>query len=320
MIHIRKIKKTNKFTSIFFLITVLFFAYSKEIDPDQDWASYLMNLENKNFLLSITKSFSIFFWYYFLLYPIQILLGSSELALLLVKLLIVAICFYVYQKKIKNKRGLFIILLFLIFVPAFTENYQEFLRQGTSIAILLFSFTTKNKYLRYLSLALSALFHFVAFVPIIFFYFSRVFFGINKFNNDLCKRSSWTFPSLSIVLILSVFVSFYFLAIGNQTLSENKISFFQGNRTSIFAIIYLFVYGSYLLIIINKSKIILHIVSFLIVSSILFVYTFLTDFGRMISLVIPIHFASTVLIDEKLKFNIDALATIVFGTVLTIIY
>jgi len=247
-------------------------------------------------------------------------LGSSELALLLVKLLIVAICFYVYQKKIKNKRGLFIILLFLIFVPAFTENYQEFLRQGTSIAILLFSFTTKNKYLRYLSLALSALFHFVAFVPIIFFYFSRVFFGINKFNNDLCKRSSWTFPSLSIVLILSVFVSFYFLAIGNQTLSENKISFFQGNRTSIFAIIYLFVYGSYLLIIINKSKIILHIVSFLIVSSILFVYTFLTDFGRMISLVIPIHFASTVLIDEKLKFNIDALATIVFGTVLTIIY
>jgi len=300
--------------SFLFFGFILFFAYLKEAKLGEDWESYYLNLEADVLLIDTVKQY----WYRYFLFPLRIWLGSSDSALMAVKLITVSTFFVVYQRSAKTLSDFLVLFVVLIFVPSMSDNYMELLRQGTALSIALVATTLSGNLLRYAVYLIAVLFHAVSTFPIALIIFSGAIFKANG-PTGKCERVKFLATCLLIALILSLVSCTLLISGFSSDFLDLDIMFFQGDRSNLYAVIFLVLYATYLIFQSLASRQVLHCVSFFMVGAVLAFYPVTTDFGRMITLISPFHFAAAFLIDRNFQRKIDALAAVAFGSALALI-
>ena len=204
--------------------------------------------------------------------PLLGLIGEAKGTMLALKLLTV-VSFGVVS--IKRENSLYLLLFFAIILclELFADNYNEFLRQ--SHALLLFLYGLRySRYTRAILWCLAGLIHLVS-VPIICLF---LIFGIvvRDWSNIDGKIFTLVFLVSPIFIFLSLFI-------------ETSIPGLSGNRTNFFAISMLLAYSGLHLYNFLYDKGILTALMFGLSLSVLIGYPLLTDFGRLVSLLLFLH-------------------------------
>ena len=234
----------------------------------EDYLAVLDNIESEGLVLSSYKSS----WYNFLVMPLLGLIGEAKGTMLALKLITVVFFGYV---SINRENSLYLLLIFalILCLELFADNYNEFLRQ--SHALLLFLFGLRySRIIRMILWCLAGLIHLVC-VPII-----GIFFVLSIVVRDWSDVDGRIFTLVYLLSPIFIFLSLFI---------ETSIPGLSGNRTNFFAIIMLLAYSGLHLYNFLCDKGILTALMFGLSLSVLIGYSLLTDFGRLVSLLLFLH-------------------------------
>ncbi|MEK9750162.1 MAG: hypothetical protein VW236_01245 [Flavobacteriaceae bacterium] len=287
---------TNSIIDLLISLILVVYLSSLPIDLSQDLGSYVMNLENNALIFDVTKSF----WYTVILFPIHLITTNAENTILVMKMGILLSFYYAYSRK-QNIGEKILIGGLLILLPTISENYEEFLRQGTALVFAIIGFYSRNKYMRIGFFILALAFHPIVILPILFYHLPIFLLKKDKVDEGIFIRLRLSFWIQLMFLYASIIICLLIIVFREELIIE--IEYFEGKRENIFAATYLITYSIYLNVVSNKQRKILHISSNLMILAILACYPLITDFGRMISIVTPIHLMAAVSLSNR-KFKI----------------
>jgi hypothetical protein len=292
---------------------ILTAAFLRKPDMGEDWESYYVNLDTDDLRVETVKGY----WYNYFAIPLGRILGSTERALLAIKLTTVSVFYWVYSRTARSPFDFCLIFVAIIYIPTVSENYQEFLRQGTAMSLLLVALAFHRKVVKYGFYGIAVLFHFVSGLSACLLMITDAVFSARIMKSEAHSNRS----AMTVLYAILLFSLLFCLAIlGNQdALGELRMESLQGDRSNMLAMACLASYAIYLLYQISHTTQQLHVVTFLLTCFVLAIYPAITDFGRSLSLVTPFHLAGTFLLQKQSDRVVDFLAAFGMGSIFTFV-
>jgi hypothetical protein len=304
-------KKRVHLFLIWVVLILLTGSFEFSIQEDiQRYQDNILDLSTRTEMISATQSKGIF--YILFVMPLYQIFGSVDLALLLVKFLIVTIFFIAFTLKAKNIKEAILFSVLLIIIPTFQEHYQEYLRQGLSIAVLFWSFSLKNIIPKLVLVSLSLVLHQVAIIPLSGVLLYRLI------NGRLDQVSNLFVTIFMIICSVSIALIFY-LKTGSWHDSVSGILFLTGDRSNLFGYLYIFLYMIVLAYLFTSSPQAYMFSAFCIVCMFCALYPVILDFGRYLSVISLTHFFA-ISASYKKPIHLDIILASVFAIAPNVIF
>jgi hypothetical protein len=309
-------------------VIVVLLIWAEAVSLRQDIGAYRTNL----YAGVVGDSFKSA-WYNYFLFPLRGIVTSVDLALRIVQVLIAILMTFSLRKGIQSWRDIFFASILIAIVPSMSDNHGEYLRQGSALALFMLAISIQSWPARLVIMSLSVIAHgvalywiFCAFTPIVLFSVYRRFVRREHLHSRRAfSRRHWireTAPawSLSAAIIVSIVMA-SFTVVGYFSLfnlaafipADYKVGL-SGARTNLLGAAYLFTYGVYVGVVSLKRRSAPHWAVFVGAIVMAAAYGNLTDYGRAISLIVPLHVMATFTIDSRAWRALDFLAVAILGS------
>ncbi len=284
----------------------------------EDWSVYLYNLQYNILPTSVFKSF----WYGYFVRPIGDLTGNAYSTLLVIKLFIVSGLYFGLAWNSRAPDKLVLAAVALLIIPTVSHNYQEYLRQGTAIAIFFLASLSARGVVRLPLYALAIACHFMAVLPVLLIVVIDVVAfrrssGFGARDTVPRERLRIVVPTIAVFSLLLILYMIYVYSHGGlHFIRDQSIYFFSGDRKNLFAIGYLVAYMAYLLYLIGAERNKMHILSFATIWVVFLFYPVVADFSRAVALVSPFHLLGAFQIANRQTRFIDVGCAAMMGIVI----
>lgn len=275
-------------TLLFWCVVIVIVSFNIQFDLTQDIGAYYRNIYDYSVSNEFTNDVVKQFWYRFFLYPLYSLTYDIDLTLAIVKSIIMLLFFISQKKFIWSNLDASLLIFVVVVTPALAENMEEYLRQGMAIGIFLLALSTPQSAVRLALVGISTFLHYMT-AFLLISTIGGVYLG--KFIANRENQNAFVVSPALVVMVAIGAGVFGFL--GSKfifvLLFTDIPNFLGGDRSNVFAFLYLASYTSYVGIQAAYYRSIPHasvFVGLIIVSA---SYSAILDFGRAISLIAPLH-------------------------------
>lgn len=283
-----------------------------DFDWSQDISAYYQNILNYDIYGELIRVDYKSPWYTYLVFPLTGLFGKVEITLSIIKSINVMLFVLAVRKKIQSQTEYAIVIAIILLIPAISENIFEYLRQGTAIGIFLFAISLDRQWARWILITLALFFHFGTGLllagslggHIITKIFSRRIDGQANGHLALFYLFGITFFILIAGIIFSDLM---------RNLPGSEL-FLGGHRTNILAMLYLWGYACYLGFRFIAHRSTAHAVAYAGMLIICVLYTNILDFGRAMSLIVPLHLLAALTLKRRFSRFVDLIVVALGGS------
>lgn len=277
---------------------LLVFSNVYVLDYSQDIGAYQGNLLSiQQYQEAYSFTFQKDLYYSFIVIPLMDFFSENSsilIVLRLINILLILIAIRFWKSAIIP---LILSVLVLLYTTHLSMNHMEYLRQGLSIGIFLCATNFNSWRYKLPFIFISILLHNAALFCIL------PYLLINSFRIDLLgmftnKKYMW----ITVVLPLFVLISGIVLS-RFELFNFIDAQFLSSARSNVFAYMFLILYYFYIMLFYNqtKNKSYNNVLYLLLIF--MFIYPILTDFGRLLSIVLVIHW----FVVEKNKFRLSSI-------------
>jgi hypothetical protein len=261
-----------------------------QADYTQDIGSYRTNIakmfiENEQYTGTIKA-----IWYEVFVSRVYKIVNNADVVIGFIKSLNFGLIYLSYRRYIKGALDATFVLVLLIFAPVISENIHEYLRQGMALGVFLLAMTSTNRLVGLALALLAVLIHQSAVFLILCIPLAYLLSRMCFFESGEPKRGG------IIIIIGAVTVSALVCLLGISsafpTYLTSAIGFLGGSRQNTLGIFYLVGYAGYLGYRALAHGARLHFTAFVGLIIISALYPVILDFGRSLSIVMPLHIAA----------------------------
>ena len=287
-----------------------------EIEWSQDLRSYEDNIIRLYINYEISEQDSKSIWYSYYLNNIFYITSSVETTIYLVKANIITLLLFSYRNVIQNNVDALITIVMLGVAPVVSENIHEYLRQGLAIGVFLMAMSYSRLPIRWSFIIVAYAVHqailFVGLAVLVGYAFHRIGF------NDEGRAKGSAIIAVQFALALSAMLALGGSGLPFMSVVSGFFGFLSGSRDNTLGALFLFAYSAYLayLALSHGSK--MHCAAFAGMLIICSFYTLILDFGRSVSMVMPLHIAAALSMGEPRTRYLDLLAILAAGLVVVL--
>lgn len=301
------------FRACFWVLIAAVISTFLDFDWSQDIAAYYENLSKRDLFGEEIAVDHKAYWYRFFVYPVQDHFGGIEVTLTIVKVVNISLFLIALRGWPQSHLEWAGVALVVLITPALFENFVEFLRQGTAIGVFLLGLSYKPRIARWPLFVLSVMLH-GGVLLLLVAVLAGV--GLSKIPFERIK-TNLPFPVAPIAVMAVVLVA----ALGSPLWSEiigvvpGMFGFLSGSRGNPLGMLYLAAYATYLgfLVFVYRSS--SHAPPFVGLLILCACYVVLTDFGRALSLILPLHLVAALTLTRPTLRVMDLVALFFGGSI-----
>lgn len=276
-----------------------------DFDWTQDIAAYSETLESQtDDVLDTIKGG----WYQYLVFPLREHLGDTERTLAALKAIILSLMFFSQRKSFRGHTGCLLFLAVLLLTPALAKNMTEYLRQGTAFGLLMLglSFTW------WIAIPLTVLALFTHPATILPIGAVGAAWIVSKIRDRKLARPTVVLPVFlaGAAIVCGMFGGGLIRSLAFEEAQE----YLSGSRSNFLALLYLAFFAAYTGIQYTAFRSRSHLPVFIMFLVITASYSVILNFGRTLSIVLPLHLAAAMTLPTTRARNIDLLAVFIAGT------
>jgi hypothetical protein len=291
---------------LFWLTVAALLVSIPQIDWSQDLGAYEDNIARRFLRNEQTNDDAKSIWYSLIVGNIFYISGDAQITIQIMKSVVIGIIFFSYHKLLKDNLDAVIVIAMIGFAPVVSDNVHEYLRQGMAIGVFLLAISYPQPLVRWPLFLLAYSMHqavlFVGVSVLLGYAFHRL--GFDKAG----RAKSSAIMSVVGAVIVSALLALAGGALPILSFLNNLLGFLSGNRNNTLGAIYLIAYASYL-----GYRTLLHgtkmhsatLISMVIICSF---YTTILDFGRSVSITMPLHIAAALSLERPRDRYLDLLA------------
>jgi len=283
-------------------------------DFNQDIGAYYDNIERRDFYGAFRADWTKEFWYTFIVFPIHDLLKNVDLTFTVLKSIIGGLFFLSLRKFLRSPLDALLAIALITLTPALHENLVEYLRQGMAIGTFLLALSFTRRVVRWPLIALAVLQH-PGVVFLLLCVLGGWILGRYLFNRSPNRRALIINPLL--VFVIAAAAAGFGLVGGGVIRAlpvASILGFLGGDRANILGALYLAAYASlvgYQAVVHRSAP---HLTVFLGMLVLCTTYSTILDFGRAISLIVPLHLLAAMSLRPGPARLVDLLGVVVAGS------
>jgi hypothetical protein len=251
-------------------------------------------------------------WYRYLVYPLRERLGNTDSTLAALRGIILSLMFISQRRSLRSHIDCLLFLTALCVTPALVENMTQYLRQGTALGLLMLGLSFSAWWLAIPLIVLSLLTHPVTLLPVgavcVSWLASR-------------GRTSRQWPLQLSVLLglvgLSIVCGMYGGGLLRSLEFEQARAYLSGSRSNHLGLLYLGTFAAWTGIQYGVFRSRPHLPVFVMFLVITASYSVLLNYGRTLSIVLPLHLAAGLALPTTRARCVDLAAICCAGSVYT---
>jgi len=265
--------------SLILVFLILLSSYI-EFSVGQDIDSYTNNIIDTH----LERGGKTLFYNFFAL-PLYAYFGSVDFVLSIIKSTIITIFFIALTLNARNIKHVLVGSLVILLMPTFQEHFQEFLRQGLSLALLFCGLSLKKFLPKVFLVCLSIGMHYIVLIPLSFiFFYSAIIYLLGR---------SITFPLMISMVITSLILPLMFYTPYDiRGLLQDIPYVLSGQRANILGLTFIFFYMIIMAYQFSRIPTAYMFAAFATACMVLALYPIITDFSRFICIVSVCHFCA----------------------------
>lgn len=299
---------------IFWTVVAVLVTTTFNFDFTQDIGAYYDNIERRDFYGEYRADWTKAFWYTFIVFPLHDFIKNIDTTFYVIKGIIGGLFFLSLRIYLRSPLDAILAIAILSVTPALHENLVEYLRQGMAIGTFLLALSFSRRAVRWPLIVLAVLQH-----PGIVFLLLCVLGGwiLARYLFDRPRKRRGPVVNPLLVCVIATAAALFGLVGGGIIRAlpvASILGFMGGDRANLLGAMYLAAYASFVgyQAVVHRSA--PHVSVFLGVLVFCLTYATILDFGRAISLVVPLHLLAAMTLRPGPTRLIDLLGVVITGS------